>query len=39
LNVQGIRNETGEIIKVLEELKQYIMILTETKKREMEQKH
>ena len=32
LNVQGIRNKTGEIIKGLEELKQDITILTETKK-------
>jgi len=31
LNVQGIRNKTGEIIKGLEELKQDITILTETK--------
>jgi exonuclease III len=33
LNVQGIRNKTGEIIKGLEELKQDIVILTETKKK------
>jgi hypothetical protein len=33
LNVQGIRNKTGEIIKGWEELKQDIMILTETKKK------
>jgi hypothetical protein len=33
LNVQGIRNKTGEIIKGLEELKQDIMILTEMKKK------
>jgi exonuclease III len=33
LNVQGIRNKTGEIIQGLEELKQDITILTETKKR------
>ena len=33
LNVQGIRNKTGEIIKGLEELSQDIMILTETKKK------
>jgi len=33
LNVQGIRNKTGEIIKSLEELKQDITILTETKKK------
>jgi exonuclease III len=33
LNVKGIRNETGEIIKGLEELKQDITILTETKKK------
>jgi len=33
LNVQGIRNKTGEIIKGLEELKQDIMILTQTKKK------
>jgi len=33
LNVQGIKNKTGEIIKGLEELKQDIMILTETKKK------
>jgi len=33
LNVQGIRNKTGEIIKVLEELKQDITILTEKKKK------
>jgi exonuclease III len=33
LNVQGIRNKTGEIIKHLEELKQDIMILTEMKKK------
>jgi exonuclease III len=32
LNVQGIRNKTGEIITVLKELKQDITILTETKK-------
>jgi len=32
LNVQGIRNKTGEIIKGLEELKQDITILIETKK-------
>jgi len=31
LNVQGMRNKTGEIIKGLEELKQDITILTETK--------
>jgi exonuclease III len=36
LNVQGIRNKTGEIIKGLGELKQDIVILTETKKGEME---
>ena len=33
LNVQGIKNRTGEIIKGLEELKQDITILTETKKK------
>ena len=33
LNVQGIRNKTGEIIKGLEELKQNITILKETKKK------
>ena len=33
LNVQGTRNKTGEIIKGLEELKQDIAILTETKKK------
>jgi len=33
LNVQGIRNKTGEIIKGLDELKQDITILTETKKK------
>jgi len=33
LNVQGMRNETGDIIKDLEELKQDITILTETKKK------
>ena len=33
LNVHGIRNKTGEIIKCLEELKQDITILTETKKK------
>ena len=33
LNVQGIRNKTGEIIKGLEELRQDITILTETKKK------
>ena len=33
MNVQGIRNKTGEIIKGLEELKQDITISTETKKR------
>jgi hypothetical protein len=33
LNVQGIRNKTGEIIKALEELKQNIMILTQMKKK------
>jgi len=33
LNVQGIRSKTGEIIKGLEELKQDITILTETKKK------
>jgi hypothetical protein len=33
LNVQEIRNKTGEIVKSLEELKQDIMILTETKKK------
>ena len=33
LNVQGIRNKTGEIIKGLEELKQDIMISTETKEK------
>ena len=33
MNVQGIRNKTGEIIKDLEELKQAITILTETKKK------
>jgi len=31
LNVRGIRNKTGEIIKGLEELKQDITIVTETK--------
>jgi len=31
LNVQGIRNKTGEIIKGLEELKHDITILTKTK--------
>jgi exonuclease III len=34
LDVQGIRNKTGKIIKGLEELKQDITILTETKKKE-----
>jgi exonuclease III len=33
LNVQGIRNKTGEITKSLEKLKQDIMILTEIKKK------
>jgi hypothetical protein len=33
LNVQGIRNKTGEIIKGLEELKQDITILMEMKKK------
>jgi len=33
LNVHGTRNKTGEIIKGLEELKQDITILTETKKK------
>jgi hypothetical protein len=33
LNVKGIRNKTGEIIKGLEELRQDITILTETKKK------
>ena len=33
LNVQGIRNKIGEIIKGLEELKLDITILTETKKK------
>jgi len=33
LNVQGIRNKTGEIIKSLEELKHDITILTKTKKK------
>ena len=33
LNVRGIRNKTGEITKGLEELKQDITILTETKKK------
>jgi hypothetical protein len=33
LNVQGIRNKTGEIIKGLEELKHDITILTKTKKK------
>jgi exonuclease III len=33
LNVQGIRNKTGEIIKGLEEVKQDITILTETKQK------
>jgi hypothetical protein len=33
LNVQGIRNKTGEIVEGLEELKQHITILTETKKK------
>ena len=33
LNVQGIRNKTGEIIKGLEELRQDITILTEMKKK------
>ena len=32
LNVQGIRNKTGEIVKGLGEIKQDIMIPTETKK-------
>jgi hypothetical protein len=32
LNVQGIGKETGEVIKGLEELRQDIAILTETKK-------
>jgi exonuclease III len=39
LNVQGIRKKTGEIIKGLEELRQDITILTETKKKEKEWKH
>ena len=39
LNVQGIRNKAGEIIKGLEELKQDITMLTETKKREMKLKY
>jgi hypothetical protein len=34
LNVQGMGNKTGEIIKGLEELQQDITILTETKKKE-----
>jgi len=33
LNVRGIRNKTGEIIQGLEELRQDITILTETKKK------
>jgi hypothetical protein len=33
LNEQGIRNKIGEIIKGLEEIKQDITILTETKKK------
>ena len=33
LNVQGIWNKTGEIIKGLEELKQDITIFTETKEK------
>ena len=33
LNVQGIRNKTGEIIKGLEKMKQDITILTEMKKK------
>jgi len=33
LNVQGIRNKAGDIIKDLEELKQDIMILMEMKKK------
>jgi transposase-like protein len=33
LNVQGIRNKIREIIKGLEELKEDITILTETKKK------
>jgi len=33
LNVQGIRNKTGEIIKGLKGLKKDIMILTEMKKK------
>ena len=33
MNVQGIRNKTGEIIKGLEELKQDIAVLTETRKK------
>ena len=33
LNVQGIRNKTGENIKGLEELNKDIMILTETKEK------
>ena len=33
LNVQGMRNKTGAIINGLEELKQDITILTETKKK------
>ena len=33
LNVQGIRNKTGEIIKALEEFKQDITILKETKEK------
>jgi len=33
LNVQGIRNKTGEIIKGLEELKEDITILKEKKKK------
>jgi exonuclease III len=32
-NVQGMRNKTGEIIKSLEEMKQDITRLTETKKK------
>jgi hypothetical protein len=39
LNVQGMRNKTGEIIKGLEELKQDITILTETKKKEIGKKY
>jgi len=36
LNVQGIRNKTVETVNGLEELKQDITILTETKKKETE---